>query len=318
MRHSDRTRAILAAVAAGAIWGVSFLAPRALSETSAGNIALFRFLFFGISSAVALAYRRNKRPRVDTGAALQACGLALAGYSLYYTWLAVGVKGIGVPFATAIIALLPLTILLVSTPAREWSRLGFSIALVAAGGVLIPLELFSAAYELFLERSVFDRAVGLGATLGALALWTLFATRNARFLRAPPAWRPLDWAGVLGVASAATSILFFALSLLGGDSSARVSELIAAGTDIRVLLWTAFMGIAGAWLTSGLWNYASRILPPATAGMLLVSESVFGFAFSFLYDSRLPTIRESLAAAALIGGAVLGVRALGRSAQPDR
>jgi drug/metabolite transporter (DMT)-like permease len=300
--------AILAGLTAGACWGVSFLAPRALSETSASTIALFRFLFFGFSSAGALLVRRAHLPRMTAGTWTLALGLSLAGYSLYYVLLAIGVKGIGVSFATAILALLPLSILLVSTPIRGWARLLPSIGLIAVGGVLVPLELFAPAYAAFLERTPLERALGFGAALGALGLWTFFAIRNARFLKEHPRWKPLDWAGVLGISAGVSALVLFLVAARGS----AYPEFRAAAGDPRVLLWTGFMGVAGAWFTSALWNFASRALPPAALGMLLVFESVFGLGFGFLYDRRAPTLREGFAVGCLIAGALLGIRAVTR------
>jgi drug/metabolite transporter (DMT)-like permease len=299
---------VLAALGAGACWGASFLAPRALSGTPSSAIALFRFLFFGLSSLVALALRREAIPRISGSAWKSAVGLSAAGYSLYYFLLSVGVKGIGVPFATALISLLPLTILLASTPLRDWSRLALPIGLIAIGGVLVPLELFGSAYAALLVRTPLERAIGLGATLAALALWTGFAIRNARFLVLHPEWGPADWAGVLGVAAAATAAVLF----LAATREEAPALFLAAARDSRVLVWTAFMGVAGGWISSGLWNYASRVLRPAALGMLLVFEAIFGLAYGFLYEGRGPTPREGAAAACLIAGAFIGIRILSR------
>jgi drug/metabolite transporter (DMT)-like permease len=301
-----RRLAFLAALLAGACWGVSFLAPRALGNTPSTTLALFRFLFFALSSVVALGVRRLVRPKVDGAAARAAVGLSIAGFSLYYALLAYGVKGIGITFATSIIALLPLTILLAATPRHDWRKLALPMALVLAGGIAIPLELYDQAYARLLERSVVERTLGLLATLSSLGLWTFFAIRNSSYLRKHPEWNPLDWAGVLGVGAGVTAaILFFAVE---GANAVRAFEI--AVVDPRVLLWTGFMGIAGAWGAIGLWNYASRVLAAGELGLLLVFEAVFGLVFGFIYEKRGPTFREAWAAGALIGGAILGIRRL--------
>jgi drug/metabolite transporter (DMT)-like permease len=306
--RSERRLAFAAAIAAGACWGVSFIAPRALSETSSVTIALFRFLFFALSSICALGLRRRHRPRMTVRTAGFALGLSLAGFSLYYALLAFGVKGIGITFATAIIALLPLTILLASTPFHEWKRLGVPILLIAGGGILIPIELFGPAYSAFLERTPLERWLGLVSTLVAVGLWTLFAVLNSRFLKRNSAWNPLDWAGVLGIAAGMTALVLFGAV----ERSAASEEFMRAVMDPRVLGWTGFMGIGGAWFAIALWNYASRVLPAGALGMLLVFESVFGLAFGFLYDHRGPTVREGVAATCLIVGALLGIQLLSK------
>ncbi|MBS1962098.1 MAG: DMT family transporter [Bdellovibrionales bacterium] len=308
---SRTTAAVLAALVAGACWGVSFLAPRALPDVPPATLMFYRFLFFGVSSLLALGIRRGRRPAIDREATRRALELALLGYSAYYALLSLGVQGIGVSFATAIIALLPLTILLAASSRSEWPGLAAPIALIAVGGLLVPLELFGRAYGAFLANDVRLRILGLAATLAALASWTAFAIRNARFLREHPAWRPLDWAGVLGIASMVTGFAIF----LAVERGSVVGALARGFGDARLLVWTGFMGVVGAWFTSALWNFASRVLRPAALGMLLVFESVFGLLFGFLYDGRFPSAREGTAAACLIVGAMLGIRRL-RAVRP--
>ncbi len=302
--RTEKRLAVIAAIGAGACWGVSFVAPRALPETTPATLAFFRFFFFALPSGIALFFRRKSLPRLSPAAIRSALGLSLGGFSLYYALLAIGVQGIGVPFATAIIALLPLTILLASTPVARWRSLGLPIALIAIGGVLVPMELFGPAYSALLARTPLERVLGLVATLSALALWTVFAVRNALFLKRNSEWKPLDWAGVLGMAAGATAFALF----LVVERERAADRFIAAVGNPRVLAWTGFMGVAGAWIAGVLWNFASRVLPAGALGMLLVFEAIFGLAFGFLYDGRGPTPREALAAGCLIAGALIGIR----------
>ena len=299
-------KALWAALGAGACWGGSFLAPRALPGTSPTTIALFRFLFFGLFSVGTLLFRRDRRPRLDRRTVSLAFIYASAGYSLYYSLLALGIQGIGVPFATAIIALLPLTILLASTPLRDWSQLRAPIVLILIGGVVVPLELFGESYSALVARPFLSKVVGLFGALAALGLWTWFAVRNARFMKRHPQWPPLQWAAVLGVAAAMSALLFFFLI----ERENSVSVLLVSFGNPSLLLWTGFMGIAGSWIASALWNYASRVLPGGALGMLLVFEAVFGLAFGFLYERRGPTISETVAIFGLVGGALLGIHRL--------
>lgn len=309
---SRTTAAVVSGLVAGACWGVSFLAPRALADVPPTTLMFYRFLFFGVSALIALGIRRGRRPALGRTAVRGALELSILGYSGYYALLALGVHGIGVSFATAIVALLPLTILLASTARGEWAGLGPVIALIAFGGLLIPLELFDSAYASLLANGTGARILGLAAAVAALASWTAFAIRNARFLREHPEWRPLDWSGALGVAAMLTGFTIFLFA-----EGAEVPAALARGfSDARLLAWTAFMGIVGAWFTSALWNFASRILRPAALGMLLVFESVFGLLFGFLYDGRFPTPREGVAVGCLVAGAVLGIRRL-RAAEPQ-
>jgi drug/metabolite transporter (DMT)-like permease len=301
-----KIRGILFALLACAAWGVSFLAPRALPDADANTIACFRFLFFGASSAVALFFRRGRLPPLRWSYFGEAVLLSASGYSIYYLCLAIGVKEAGVPFATAIVGLLPLTILIASTPIRGWARFWIPAILLAAGAVLVPAELFSDTYGALLAKSGEERAIGLGASAAALGLWTFFAVRNASFLRRHPEWPALEWAGVLGVFSGVASCaLFFAT---------RGTEIfVTAFADLRLLAWTGFMGIVGAWGATALWNEASRALPAAFLGQLLVFEAAFGLLYGFLYEARMPRTLEAVAIASLLCGAVLAMRKISQA-----
>lgn len=311
-KNQENLQAILLAVLACSFWGISFVAPHALSHVEASAISFFRFFFFGVSSAVALALRRKRLPKVNwqhlgwkraTRFVGEAVVLACSGYSVYYFFLSVGVKGIGAPFATAIIGLLPLTILLASNPVGGRRSYLLPAILLFFGAVLVPAELFSHGYGEILGTTPSERVLGLLASVAALALWTFFAVRNASFLRAHPEWRSLEWSGVLGVLAGLTSAVFFFV-----DSGAE--GFVDALGDRRLLAWTVFMGMIGAWVATALWNRASRVLSGAVVGQLLVFEAAFGLLYAFLYDGRLPRPIELVSIVALMGGAILAMRRL--------
>lgn len=305
--REQRGYAFAAAILSGAIWGVSFLAPHALGENDASTIALFRFLFFGGFSVATLLFRRKCLPAFIPSDFYWGCGLALLGYSFYYFLLSFGVKNTGVAFATLIIGMLPLTILLASVPRLDIRRLGLPFLLVFTGAVLIPIELFRHGVPLASEVTSVSRALGLGAAILALISWTAFSVLNSRFLKRRRDWAPLDWSSWLGLFAAATAFFIFWLGHTGS-----VLQTLQSAISPRFLVWTGFMGIMGAWVATGLWNYASRILPAAIVGQLLVAEMVFGLCFGFLYDRRAPHILEALAIVFLFFGALFGIRAVNR------
>jgi drug/metabolite transporter (DMT)-like permease len=313
-KHRGAFLGVFFALLACAIWGVSFLAPRALVHQDPEAIACFRFLFFGLTAFFAALIRWRHFPRIGGRDFREGVLLAASGYSVYYVSLSLGIKKAGIPFATAIVGLLPLTILIMALPARALGRYRLPALLLLSGALLVPAELFSEEYGSLLARSMEERAIGLGAAFFALALWTFFAVRNARFLRARPEWHAMDWASVLGMISAVLSGLFFFLTH-GREGFAR------GFADSEFLLWTAFMGIAGAWVATGLWNEASRRLSAAAVGQLLVFEAVFGLFYAFLYEGRAPRVLEALSITALLCGALLAMRKLsqtGSVAEPER
>lgn len=289
--------AFFAAILAGAIWGVSFLAPRALEGSHSSTISLFRFLFYGFFSAGTLLIRRKNLPALGRTDFYWGIALSLLGYSFYYFLLSVGIQKSGTAFSTLIIGLLPLTILLSSVPRFRPRPLALPFLLILAGVLLIRLELFRGGTEFS----------GLVAATGALGCWTLFSVLNSRFLKSRRDWRPIEWSSWLGVFASITAFIIF-FGVQGEDFAHSLNGALS----IRFLLWTGFMGVVGAWITSGLWNYASRILPAAVVGQLLVAETIFGLIYGFIYEARWPTLYEGSAIILLLSGAILGVRAVNR------
>jgi drug/metabolite transporter (DMT)-like permease len=74
--------------------------------------------------------------------------------------------------------------------------------------------------------------------------------------------------------------------------------------------WLHFAAIVGSVallcsvIGNGLWNYASRALPLALMGQMIVFETIFAVLYGFLWEERWPTLAESLALAFLIAGVV--------------
>jgi len=58
-----------------------------------------------------------------------------------------------------------------------------------------------------------------------------------------------------------------------------------------------------------LWNRASRLLPTALTGQLIVFETLSAFAYAFIWRGALPGGMALLGIALLVSGVILGVRA---------
>ena len=53
---------------------------------------------------------------------------------------------------------------------------------------------------------------------------------------------------------------------------------------------------------------ASRLLPPALTGQLIVFETLAALLYAFLWQARLPFAQELVGIALLVGGVLIGVR----------
>jgi drug/metabolite transporter (DMT)-like permease len=70
------------------------------------------------------------------------------------------------------------------------------------------------------------------------------------------------------------------------------------------------IGLTASWLGTLLWNQASRRLPTALAGQLMVFETLFALAYAFLLRQALPGVAVMSGIVFLCSGVLLGVRAL--------
>jgi drug/metabolite transporter (DMT)-like permease len=135
---------------------------------------------------------------------------------------------------------------------------------------------------------------GIACATGALVAWSWHAVSNARRLVRISSFTSHDWALLTGVMTGAQSLVL-AAPVLG----------VHAGTHASAN-WLQFVLVAGgvAFLPSvvggACWNQASRLLPLALSGQVLVVETLAALLVGFLWEQRLPGGYELAAIALLI------------------
>lgn len=299
------TGAILAGLAAGALWGLVFIAPKFLPGFSPLEVTLGRYAAYaGFCLVMAATARGRMRSVLRPGPILTALGLAVLSNSLYYGLLVVGVRDAGVAVAGLVIGTIPLWLSMLGRLEAHavqppWSRLALPMLLVAAGIVLVNAQAFRDAQAAGSQHF----ARGLAAALAALACWTAYPYLNARYLKRHPEIDNLAWTNLIGLATAAGLVL--ALPAVGGSSAGFVPGRGWAA----FLTWSLVMGIGSSWVATWLWNHASTRLPVSLAGQLIVSETLFALFYGFLYDGRWPHLLEWGAMAAFVAGILLAIRA---------
>jgi drug/metabolite transporter (DMT)-like permease len=144
---------------------------------------------------------------------------------------------------------------------------------------------------------------GLACAGGALLSWTIYAVGNSRWLARLDHVSAQDWSLLTGVVTGVEAIVL-AVPAFYGDA------LVHTDAD-----WARFAGLCGAMalfcsvLGNGLWNIASRALPLALTGQMIVFETIFASLYGYLWEGRWPTVREGLALALLVAGVVTCARA---------
>ncbi len=268
-----------------------------LSSFTAFELTFGRFFFFGLVSLLFLPRVIRLCKRLSRADLLKIFGLSATGYWLYTLVLFYGVQLTGGVISALIVGCLPLTIILFSKPHFN-VQLSLGLGLILIGLLcLIVLPLFQTHVSLnLLETSL----IGLSAVFAALFMWTHFGIKNSRFLASHQRIQPLDYTSLIGLFNLACMIPLF--GFFHGFST-----LLAHPHFASYMFWCAVLGLGASWIANIFWSYSSKICPPSIGGSLIVSETIFGLIYSFLFEKRLPHGNEILAIAALIFGVIFSI-----------
>jgi drug/metabolite transporter (DMT)-like permease len=300
---------IAAGLAAGALWGLTFVAPRAVLPYGEIDLAILRYGVFGLTSLLLMAASPRFRPgRLTLARVLLAIWLGLTGFVIYYVCVAFSVSLAGPAIAPLVIGALPVLLAIygnLDEKAVAWRRIAAPLALVAAGLLVVNVAALREAAANGGGRNVL---LGFALAVLGLAVWFLYAVTNARAMRSadPPA--ALAWTSLQGLGALLGTLPLVVLAPALGWS--RIPDLGFAGPDgVRLLLWALFLGVVASWVAQYFWTVASHRLPLALSAQLIVAETIFALGYGFLFEGRWPHASEWTGAALLIAGVVLGVQA---------
>ena len=282
-----------AGIAAGARWGLVFLAPELVPGFTALQLSAARYLAYGAIAAILIVPSWTRLRRQLGAQALRAlCALALSGNIVYYLFLANAVRLGGVAMASIVIGLLPIAVTLVGSRERHavpLRRLVPSLLLSAAGLACIGWETAAGSAASLL---------GLGCAFGALVSWTFFAVYNSRWLARLDGVSAHEWNLAVGVMTGLQAlVLAVPAFVLTKDSHGTASWLHFGGVAVAVAILCSLIGNA-------LWNRASRALPMSLMGQMIVFETIFAAFYGFVWEARWPSGAEIAALALLVGGVI--------------
>ncbi len=306
---SNRTGlGVACGVGAGALWGLVFLAPELARAFSPLQLAIGRYLAFGLISAILIAPGWRSLSASLTGREWRALGwLALTGNTLYYVLLSTAVQTGGIAMTSLVIGFLPVAVTIVGSRdqgAVPLRRLAPSLLLCVAGAICVGWQ------ALALPSSSSNGLVGLLCAIGALASWSTYAVFNSRCLARLHDVSVQQWNLLTGLSTGAQALLLVPLSLAIepiGHSAADWTTF--ASVSIGVAIFASIVGNA-------LWNRMSRLLPLTMVGQMILFETLFALVYGFLWEGRLPHLLE-VAAFALVVASVLSCIAAHRRPGPE-
>ncbi|BCP54621.1 multidrug DMT transporter permease [Kaistia sp. 32K] len=276
-------------IAAGALWGLVFLAPELVREFTPLQLATARYLAYGLFAIVLIAPRWRRVVRQLTPRDWWALvWLSLLGNIFYYVLLASAVQLGGIAMTSLIIGFLPVAVTLIGSRdhgATPLSRLAPSLLLGTAGILCIGWQSLH-SIDAGLQPG---GLIGLACAIAALASWTSFAIGNARWLVRVRHLSSHDWNLLTGVVTGGLALLLLPPAILIGAHSHDANEWLRfAAVAAGVALFASIIGNA-------FWNWMSRLMPLTLVGQMILFETLFALLYGFLWERRLPTTLEGVA-----------------------
>ena len=288
---------ILAGLAAGALWGLVFIAPRMVPGLSSVDLTAGRFVSYGaLSFVLILLVRQSAKPTLNQ--AFSALGLSVLGFTGYYLLLVFAIRDAGTAVPSLIIGTIPIWMMLLGKPAGlRWAALLPGLVLTLLGLALM----MRAEVDVSSQGQNFWR--GVAFALASMVCWTAFGLLNATWLKKHPNVSATTWANWLGVA---TGLGALGLWMVAGSDA---NVLLAQQNRAQAALICIATGIGSAWLATILWNIASQRLSPSLCGQLIVSETLFALFYSFVWDGQWPSLLQAAACVLFVAGIFASIRA---------
>jgi drug/metabolite transporter (DMT)-like permease len=296
-------KGILAGLAAGALWGLVFVAPRMTPGLSSVDLAAGRFVSYGVVSALVMAFTRATHQLPTAEQALAALGMSVLGFTGYYLLLLLAIHHAGTEVPTLIIGTIPIWTMLLGKPlGLKWTTLLPGLLLTAAG-LLLMMNVTLGGHPAATSVSGTHYGLGVALAMAATVCWTAFAILNAAWLKRHAQVSASEWANWLGIATGVGAVLLWLIA--GSDAK----ELLALDNIVFVAIICVATGIGSAWVATILWNIASRRLSASLCGQLIVSETMFALLYSLLWDASWPGGLQLLAGLLFMLGIVASIRA---------
>ncbi|WP_341486396.1 DMT family transporter [Pararhizobium sp. A13] len=296
---------IIAGLTTCALWGLTFVAPRAVVPFTAWDLTVARYGIFGLACAV-LMFDRRFRP---TGISLDrlVIGLLLggAGYVGYFVSAALAVQLAGAAIPPVIIGTMPVFLAIIANlrdRSAPWQALALPLLLIGVGVAVVNIATIGAT-DVSGMRSVL---LGILASTVALTIWIIYGMVNAAVMRSADAPDGLQWTGLQGIGAALGSLFLLPLTSFGSSAT------IASPDLCRFIGWALVMGLAGSWFATWCWVVASRRLPLALSAQLIVAETIFGLVYGFMFEGRWPTVAEATGATLQFAGVCSAIAVFGK------
>lgn len=308
---------ILAGLATGALWGLTFVAPRAVRPFTEIDLAIARYVIFGLASLALMLLPAFRPSHLTRHQFTTAVLLGLLGYVTYYVAAAYAVRLAGPAIPPLIIGILPVALALIGNWQDKdvtWTVLAVPLILISLGLGIVNVATLGHAPDAASRASVL---LGAFCAFLALLVWISYAVINARVMRGAVAPGSLAWAGLQGIGSFLAALPLIPLSWFYGLSSWPAYAL-SSPEGLRFIGWALLLGLAGSWIATWCWVVASRRLPLALSAQLIIAETIFALIYGFAFERRWPGAAEWIGGGLQITGVVAAVAIYSHAAAVKR
>lgn len=302
--HGSHALGIAFGAAAGAAWGLVFLAPELARDFSPLQLSAARYLAYGLVALALIAPRwRALTARLGRAEWLALLRLSLMGNIVYYVLLANAVQLGGVAMTSLVIGFLPVAVTLIGSRrhgAVALRRLLPTLLLGTAGIACVAWQ----SLGMPSSASAATRLTGFLCAVGALIAWTAYAVINNRWLERLDHVSSHDWSLLTGLVTGGLALLLAVPAFVGSSSSDHTSAQ-----------WWSFIGVAASMavvasvLGNAFWNRACRLLPLTMVGQMILFETLFALLYGFLWEARWPTALEAMAMVLVSASVLAGISA---------
>jgi drug/metabolite transporter (DMT)-like permease len=319
MQKTSLTIGVFAALAAGLLWGLVFVAPLLLPNYPATLLTFGRYLAFGLVTLPIAWWFRVQLKQLTKNDWWIATKLSIVGNFIYYLALSAAIKLAGAPLPTLIIGTLPVVIAICSNLYGEkstrfrWASLAPSLALIAIGLLCVNADQLQRINASDATTNVTSYLQGAVLAWIAVAAWTWYPIHNARWLQKHTSHSSMTWASAQGLVTLPIALVGFVvvLLLLKNNHERFIGTWLGQDPELFIGLMFA-IGFCASWLGTLLWNIASKNTPTALTGQLIVFETLAALAYAYIVYARAPSVLEAAGIGLLVLGVIVGVRTFSR------
>jgi drug/metabolite transporter (DMT)-like permease len=227
-------------------WGLTFIAPRAVTPFTAWDLTIARYGIFGLACLLLMADRRFRPTGIAPSRLLIGLLLGGVGYVGYFISVAFAVHLAGAAVPPVIIGTMPVFLAIIANirdRSAPWKAIALPLALIAIGVAIVYVATIRAADV----ADTISILLGTLASSAALVIWIAYGLANAAVMRSADAPDGLQWTGLQDIGAATGSLLLLPLASFDLAGRATASE------TTRFIVWALVMGLAGSWLATWCW-----------------------------------------------------------------